>query len=201
MSSFTDFKDIFKNGEWVVVTNHDYDSNKRRRRNSRRARLLEEEINQKGFFYNKFTQKIKAKDRLNPNSTHNETVTFFVVKTEDSKDEIFKDCTINSEVENFTIGRSFAVPHSESEKREFIEKHIVFPENIFVFPDELGDWKYYENNVYINKTRTSILAIVSDNHVSVGSCIPVGVTIKKQETKSLQESLDFLKTYAIRFCK
>lgn len=185
------FNEIFENGEYVVVSNHNYDCAQRKRKNQRRARLLEETILEKGFWYNKSTENIKNE------MGNTKTITYFIVRLEDSKDEIFTGCTVNYDVKKFTENKKFLQPYCESQKQEFLKKRIIFPKDIFIFPDEVGEWVFDTRfkSTYHNKFRTNILASVGENSVSVGTCSPVGVSIKKVATNSIQESLDFLRTY------
>lgn len=192
-----EFRNIFKDGEYVVVSPSDHGDNSKDSEIS--AAQLEEKINEKGFAYNKFSEKTIVHNAENPKITRTKKTFYFVVKAEDAKDEILEGCTINRETENFIIGQNFMLPLSESERQKFVEKHIIFPENILIFPNELGDWQFLEEKrIYMNKYRNSIIALVSCDCVSVGSCIPVGVTIKKQPVKSYQEGFDFLKSFKLK---
>lgn len=192
-------REIFSGGKFVVVTNHIFDINVKGRNNSENAQRLESQIIEKGFDYNKFSEKIQVPNRKNPEKTHKEKIVYFVVREEISEDEIFKNCLIKKETQNAVAGKTFMLPTTESEKSEFEKKRIIFPEDMFVWPDELGEWEFFEpRNFYVNKFHGNIIALVCANYVAVGSYIPAGVNIKKQETNSLEESLEFLRNYHLK---
>lgn len=197
--------ELSQKNECIVVSAYNADTTQRHRRNTKRARILEELIQEGHFNYCHFYENISKY----------ETAHFFLVFGNNEKikqyfephRKTFSVLDFYDDLAPLLPGRHFNHPALIEDRKKFADRQeLCIPqcEGVLEAPRDVGGWTFKlksEAGTFIYYSGQILCALIppkeagEDFRISIGMCIPVGVTIQKLNAKTFDEALELMKNW------
>lgn len=207
MDKDTELKNIIqaksKNG-FAIISAYNPDVTQKKRKNTKKARLLEEQIIAAGFEYKKYSITHSNKENQ---------IDFIIF---DKFDDGFNDCgmklsefidncktsgyykyfNVDYNLEEYLKDKKFYHPIRKPEKEEYLKRREIFLTDLFEPPETINGWRIRhvtsENSVlYENGSILCSISLQSDGRWlrHYGTIRPIGASIKKEYFNTREEAL------------
>lgn len=163
---------------YKLVSLYDGDVTKKNRKNSKKAKKLECFIIENKIPYKKVVEVLSNKE---------EKISFAVEVNETINNFLNEFGTV--EIKEIPNDIKFEHPYTRSQKNDYDSRGEIYVDCLDM-PEEINGWKFRTKNSYIKGNK---VALISDDHISIGTYIPAGAKLFEKKINSIKEALEILK--------